>query len=115
MKTWNDLTKDEIEKLNFYYQMTIEDKIFMLTMLAVMFVGAFIAIALMFVPYILIQTSAIIVFLVIIYLSFKTLRYIERYKKNIKLIFDTDDVIEDVFEITKEDRNKIKRKMVKVK
>lgn len=115
MKTYKDLTKDEKEMLNFYYGMTLEDKMFISLLLHVMFVGMFIGTALIFVPHFLIQTSGMFIFIVVIYVGLKTVRFIEKHKKNIKLIFDVDDIIEDVFEITKQDREKIKRKLVKIK
>jgi len=115
MKTWKDLTKEDKEKLNMYYNMTLSNKMMYVILTGVMYIGAFVGITLMFLPSIYTFSAGIAVFIVVFFLAFFILKNIETYKKKIKLIFDIDDVAEDVFEISKSDVRKIKKKLVKTK
>jgi len=115
MKTWDSIDKKTKDKLKMFYTMTLAHKIMFTSMATIMYVGGFLGIILIFIPSNYTISAGMIILFLVLFIAFWMVRTMNSYERKLKLIFDVDNVMEDIFEITNEDIKKVKKKWVKVK
>ena len=115
MKTFDQLTNAEKEKLLAYW--TIKGNLWIryIIIIAVIYVGIFIGIPLVVMPFfplfvigIYLCIVAALLAMVVLFEMFQSLKYLQ-------LAFDTENSFEDIFDIKKSDIRNMKRRWIKVR
>lgn len=109
MKTYDDLSKDEKEKMKAYFQYIDPIKTRILMLLAVSYIGIFIGFPLMVIPYIHIMIAGFVILIIAATLVVLSIFEIEKSKKKAKLIFNISDATTEVFEIKDSDLKRVIR------
>jgi len=115
MKTWDEISKADKEKIKMFYTMTLANKMLYTTMILIMYVGAFLGITLIFLPSIYTFSAGMVILFIVLFVAFWIIRTLNIHEKKLKLVFDVNNIMEDIFEIADSDIKKVKKKWVKVK
>ena len=115
MKSYDNLTKDEKEKLMMYWQIRSSLSLRLIILTAISYLGLFIALPLIVLQYFPLTVIGIyllvIVFVVLIMVVWK----MQEHDKYLQLAFGTTDCMKDIFGISKSDILGMKKVWVKEK
>jgi len=115
MKSWEELTKAEKEKLDMYVKiMTLWQPIYIVITLSCL-IGLIVAIPLMFTMYTPLIFAGFFIIILVGYFFLFMVVLINRDNKKLYLMFGVESLSKDIFDISKEDVNKVKRVFKKVK
>ena len=115
MKTFEELTPMEKDKLMTYW--TIKGSLWMrfTILIALSYVGLFIGIPFIMLPHILAFFIGFLIMLMSAAILIIVIVNINTSLKYLQLAFDTEDSFEDIFDIKKSDIRNMRRRWIKVK
>jgi len=115
MKTWEDLTKWEKEKLDMFVKIsTLWQPIYTVIALVCM-IGIMIAIPLIYTSILSLIIAGFVILGYVGYMALCMFVFMTRDKKTLYLMFGIESISKDVFDISKEDLRKVKKGLKKVK
>lgn len=109
MKTYDDLSKEEKEKMKMYLQYIDPVKTRTIMLLIISYIGIFIGFPLLVLPYIPIMLMGGVIVTIAAAITILCIFEIEKSKKKAKLIFNITDTVQDIFEISDSDLKKVIR------
>jgi len=115
MKSWEDLTKAEKEKLDMYIKIMALWQPIYLVITFICMLSILISIPLLFTAYAPLAFSGVLLIIFSGYLFLFMAALMMQDKKRIYLIFGVESLTKDMFEIKKEDLRKVKKVLIKEK
>jgi len=115
MKKYEELSKEEKDKLMIYW--TIKGNLWIRYSIiaAVMYMGIFISLPVAMIPYFPLRIIGFYMLTAILLIALFLLVTVQRSLKYIQLAFGMEDSFEDIFDIKKTDIQNLKRRWIKVK
>jgi len=115
MKSWEDLTKAEKEKLDMYIKIsTLWQPVYIVITISCL-IGIMIGYALIFSLYEPFMIAGFVILLMVGFLGLVMAILMMQDKKRLYLIFGIESLTKDIFDISMEDLRKVKRVFRKVK